>query len=302
MSAVPSDASSPTANAPRLCPACGASSPGGRFCADCGAPFEGALCAACRSSLTAGARFCHRCGTAVGAPAPSTHTAGTSHIVPWAVTSIALFALVGLVVGRNLRLGMGAMGGSAEQTAGASPVDQAVAGDAPFTPGAAAPGDGGGAGDAGPGGVIRAPDISAMSPRDRADHLYDRVMRLAQEGKTDSVEFFSPMVMSAYAMMAPLDADAHYDLGRIGDVTGVNALARAEADTILRRNPTHLLGLALAARAASSANRSSAARAYYRRLLDAAPAELAKQLPEYTRHHNDIEAALAEARKMGISS
>lgn len=216
------------------------------------------------------------------------------------MTSIALFALVGLVVGRNVRLGMSGTGGGAtpEQTADASSVDQGAAGDAPFAPGAgAAPGNADD-NDAGPGGVVRAPDISAMSPRDRADRLYDRVMRLAQEGKTDSVEFFSPMVMSAYAMIAPLDADGHYDLGRIGDVTGVNALARAEADTILRSSPTHLLGLALAARAATAANRSAAARAYYRRLLDAAPSELAKQLPEYSRHRNDIETALAEARKL----
>ena len=71
---------------------------------------------------------------------------------------------------------------------------------------------------------------------------------LDEEGKRDSVEFFAPMVMAAYRMLGPLDLDQHYDLGRIGEVTGGGTLARAEADTILRADPTHLLGLALAAR------------------------------------------------------
>ena len=99
-----------------------------------------------------------------------------------------------------------------------------------------------------------------MSPRERADRLYDRVMRLNEEGKTDSVDFFAPMVTSAYQMLGTLDLDQHYDLGRVGEVTGAAPLARAEADTILRADPTHLLGLALAARVATDAHQDAAAR------------------------------------------
>jgi hypothetical protein len=106
--------------------------------------------------------------------------------------------------------------------------------------------------------------------------------------------------MSAYQMIGTLNADQHYDLGRIGEVTGVTDLARAEADTILKTDPTHLLGLALAAHAATAANQPAAARQFYRRLLAAAPGETAKALPEYGRHRNDIDAAIAEGKKMGI--
>jgi len=36
----------------------------------------------------------------------------------------------------------------------------------------------------------RAPDISSLSPQERADRLYNRVMLLATQGKADSVQFF----------------------------------------------------------------------------------------------------------------
>lgn len=270
----------------RQCGSCGATSSGGRFCPECGAPFEGALCAACRSSLTTGAKFCHRCGSAVGAAPP--WDARGSATLPWAIASIALVALIALVAGRNF--GVGFNRSTAAPQPEAATAGQPVTGDAPFANANAG-------GDAG---VVRAPDISSMSPGERADRLFDRVMRLKEEGKQDSVEFFAPMVMSAYQMMGPLNADQHYDLGRIGEVTGVNGLARAEADTILKTDPTHLLGLALAAHAATAAKQPAAARQFYRRLLVAAPGETAKALPEYARHRNDIDAAIAEGKKMGI--
>ena len=50
-----------------------------------------------------------------------------------------------------------------------------------------------GAGAAGAAGAGRAPDLSQMSPRDIADRLFDRVMRLSSEGKVDSAQFFATM-------------------------------------------------------------------------------------------------------------
>jgi Double zinc ribbon len=255
-------------SAPGACPTCNAPSTGGRFCSSCGAPFEGALCAACRSLLSAGAKFCHRCGTAVGAR-PSDPRISAS--LPWAVASIAVVALIALVAGRSV----GARRIAAAQAAPApAATDDTTQQEAP----------------------VRAPDISSLSPAERADRLYDRVMRLHSEGKDDSVKFFSPMVLNAYQMLGPLDADQHYDLGRIGEVLGMGDLARAEADTILKGQPTHLLGLTLAARAAVLDKQPSRARDYYKRLLAAEPAERRRALPEYDRHRDDIDAALATAR------
>ena len=77
-----------------------------------------------------------------------------------------------------------------------------------------------------------------MSPQERADRLYDRVMRLAEEGKRDSVEFFAPMVVAAYGMLGPLNADSHYDLGRIGEVTGAGGLRARKPTRSCARSPT----------------------------------------------------------------
>jgi hypothetical protein len=142
-----------------------------------------------------------------------------------------------------------------------------------------------------------APDISSLSPKERADRLFDRVMRLSSEGKTDSVQFFAPMALSVYQNLGPLDADLRYDFGRVAEVAGAQEIARAQADSILAADSTHLLGLVLAGRAAQLRGDSAAARTFARRLLAAEPSESAKRLPEYERHQGDILEALAEARR-----
>ncbi|HEX6965542.1 MAG TPA: zinc ribbon domain-containing protein [Gemmatimonadaceae bacterium] len=259
------------------CPNCKAAA-SGRFCASCGAPLEGALCSGCGSSLTPGAKFCHRCGTAVGA-APTTSAAqhtGFASALPWAVAGIALVALIALVAGQRFNARPAPSAASASAGADAP---NALAGTAPGAMG------------------LRAPDISAMSPRERADRLYDRIMTLDAQGKTDSVQFFAQMAVAAYQMLPEQDADSHYDLGRIAEVAGVPSVASAQADTILQKDPTHLLGLILAAQSARAQGNAAQARTYETKFLAALPAEQKKNLPEYQRHRNDIEAAAAEARK-----
>ena len=234
-----------------------------------------AICAGCRSLLTPGARFCHRCGTAVGTRplAAAEPPRSIASALPWGVAAIALLALVGLLAGQRFG-GSRAPGANAQVT------------DAPFASGSA-PSDG----------ATRAPDISNLSPRERADRLFDRVMRLSSEGKTDSVQFFAPMALSVYQNLGPLDADLRYDFGRVAEVAGAAGIARAQADSILAADSTHLLGLVLAVRAAQLRGDSSAVRGFTRRLLAAEPSESAKKLPEYERHQGDILEALAEARR-----
>jgi len=150
---------------------------------------------------------------------------------------------------------------------------------------------------------IRAPDISSLSPQERADRLYNRVMLLASQGKVDSVLFFAPMALTAYQMLAPLNADQRYDMGRIGEVAGAIPLARAQADTILRENPNHLLGLILEARLATLAGDSTRLRSYERRLINAEKTEATRKRDEYVRHQDDIANALQQARKsLGVKS
>jgi hypothetical protein len=122
-------------------------------------------------------------------------------------------------------------------------------------------------------------------------------MRLSSEGKTDSIRFFAPMALSVYQSLGPLDADLRYDYGRVAEAAGAVEVARAQADTILRADSTHLLGLVLGVRAAQLRGDTVAVRTYSRRLIAAEPSESAKQLPEYQRHQGDILDALAEARR-----
>jgi hypothetical protein len=144
---------------------------------------------------------------------------------------------------------------------------------------------------------VRAPDISSLSPQERADRLYNRVMTLATQGKTDSVQFFAPMAIQAYLMVEPLNADQRYDMGRIGEVAGALPLAKAQADSILLQNPNHLLGLILEARLAVLAGDTANLHTYERRLIAAEKPEMAKKREEYLRHQDDISNALQQARK-----
>jgi hypothetical protein len=269
-------ASSPTPNpttaaaeATTRCAACGASSTG-KFCSNCGAPLVGAMCGACGAPLSPGAKFCHRCGTPAGAGGRADSRA-FSNALPWSVAAIALVALIALVAGQRF--------GRARAEASQQPAAE----EAP---------PGGGSGAAG----TRPPDISNISPADAAVRLYNRVMGAHERGRADSVQLFAPMAIAAYEMIDKLDLDQRYDLGRIAAVSGDEPRARAQADTILAQQPTHLLGLILAGNAARMRKDTNAERTYYDRLAGAAPAERAKQLPEYITHENDIKIALDAKR------
>src|SRR5260370_38607598 len=73
-------------------------------------------------------------------------------------------------------------------------------------------------------------------------------MRLAEERKNDSVQFFLPMALQTYGQLPALDNDARYHIGVLDLAGGDAAGALAEADTIVRNTPTHLFALRLRAR------------------------------------------------------
>ena len=274
----------PASAKPTPCPNCGELA-SGRFCSSCGTPLGGVACGACGAELAPGAKFCHKCGTPIALPgaaaAPGAPTGAGAppaggapaktggDALPWAVAGIAFLALVAVFAGQSLaRSGPNAGAESAGAPAG------------------------GAMSSMGP-----APDISQMSPEERASRLYDRMMSAFEAGHMDTVQMFAPMATAAYEMLPSMTLDDRYDLGRLGEISGAYPLAAAEADTILQQHPNHLLGLILAAQAAHSQNQSAAEKKYLDRLVKAAPAEQAKKLPEYQQHDNDIKAALAQARK-----
>ncbi|MGK2963201.1 MAG: double zinc ribbon domain-containing protein [Gemmatimonadaceae bacterium] len=255
-----------------VCRVC--STPGsGRFCASCGASLESSTCAGCGGAIEAGAKFCHNCGRPVGRGRSETADPGRSRSsrLPWVVAGVAIIALIAY-------FGGGAYGGRN------APAPQTAL-------------DGLGLPGAGREAPVRGPDISQLTPQESADRLYNRVMLLAQQGKADSVLFFAPMAISAYEMMSPLNADQRYDIGHIAEVAGAIPMAKAQADTILAGNPTHLLGLILGARVASLDKNETARRAFDSRILSVYDAEMAKGLPEYERHADEIARAVSEARR-----
>ncbi|HEY0928592.1 MAG TPA: zinc-ribbon domain-containing protein [Gemmatimonas sp.] len=247
---------------------------------------SGGFCAACGAALSAGAKFCHRCGTPAGEGAGPTRPGNAASggaapgsaasVLPWGVAFVALLALVAMFAGRNF----GAAKGSGIDGSSNSLPTQAVDGPAM-----------GGAG-AGP-----APNIGDLSPSERANRLYQRMMTYVQDGKVDSVAFFAPMAMASHEMLESPTADERYHHGRIAEVTGNAAVTRAQADTILKASPDDLLGLLLAARGARMDNDTKAAAGFDKRLLDALQVQLASERPDYQMHRGEIDRAVEEARR-----
>jgi hypothetical protein len=146
------------------------------------------------------------------------------------------------------------------------------------------------------------PDISQMSPEERATRLYNRVMTLHTQGKADSAEFFLPMALQAYAMLPALDVDGRYHIGVL-DLTGGNtAAALAQADTIRRTVPTHLFGFMLRARALELQHDTSGARRAYRDFLASEAAERARRRPEYGEHAQNLDAFHSQATEVTAGS
>ena len=216
------------------------------------------FCAECGTELLTDAAFCHNCGVPVGgrpAPAPP----GLSPTLKWGVPAAAIVALVVLSLFR-----MGATDASREATTATS-LSAAPAG---------------------------APDISSMSPTERADRLFNRVMRLWSEGKADSAAFFAPMALSAFEGIAPMTAHVRYDVGLVALIAGDLERASAESDSILAARENHLLGLVLAARVADARGDVAAGNALRARLAKAERSERASGLQEYQDHAADIDAAV----------
>lgn len=222
------------------------------------------FCENCGAALNESARFCHACGTGVAGavPARSAEGGGMMRLLPFVLSLLAV-TLVGYQLARS-----GKSSGAPSQ---------------PLVP---------------VGRASNAPDLSSMNGDEQADRLFNRVIRLSTEGKTDSVAFFAPMAVGAVNALAPLDNHRHYDLGLVLLVSGDPQTARTHADAILQQRANHLLGLALGIRVAEATKDAARAASLRKQLLSSESTELAAKLPEYTLHGDDIKEAvrLAHAR------
>lgn len=232
------------------CAACGIPL-SGPFCSHCGAPAESGACLACKARLSPGARFCHRCGVPAGpvaAPARRERTA-------WVIAGTAVLLALLVVVWR-------------------------AGGARPTVP------DMGNAGNIGGGAlpVGRAPDISALSPRQRFDRLYERVVRAAEAGDTITVVQFAPMALGAYALLDTVNADARYHAAMIQLAGGDAAAALALADTIEANAPEHLFAEIVRGEVADRRNDTAGLARAYQRFLDHYGREMQAGRIEYEEH------------------
>ena len=222
------------------------------------------FCPSCGASFTPGARFCPGCGRAFGGVA-----VGRTDRVPWL---IAGGALAGMLV---LLLLLTARGARTE---------------APPAAGMVAP--------SGETGAV-APDISQLSPKERFDRLYNRVMQAAQSGDQATMSRFMPMALGAYEMLDSVDADARYHAALLrvhnGDVEG----SRALGDSILTGQPGHLLGYVVLGTTARWRKDDAALTEAYREFLGHYDAEMKVGRPEYREHGASIEGFRREAQGKG---
>ncbi len=210
---------------------------------------------------------CHACGAQLSATARFCHKCGATVAtaqgtgwragLPWALAGAALGALVAVALMRGT--------GRKESDTLAGPIG------------------------------IRAPDISQLSPEERASRLFNRVMILAEAGKRDSVQFFLPMALGAYAQLPNLDADARYHLGLLLLAGGNVAAALAQADTIQRAVPNHLFIYILRAHAYEALGNAGQEQRAYADFLRHEQAELALQRPEYDDHREALTNFHSEA-------
>lgn len=214
-------------------------------------------CPSCGAVPPAGSNFCHRCGAALDGAAASRRHPGyaSAPIYAVAVLSVVSVTLAAALLTRPHR---------GEPTA--PPAENAVA----TMPSAAV-------------------DLSAMTPRQAADRLFNRVMSASERGDSGEATRFAPMAVSAYGRVAKLDADARYHLGLLYLVLEEFENARIQIDALKQAVPQHLLALLLEHELASRTGDAGTAARATAEFAAAHDAELAMARPEYEAHRSSIE-------------
>ncbi|HVM44039.1 MAG TPA: zinc ribbon domain-containing protein [Gemmatimonadales bacterium] len=256
------------------CPSCGAET-SGKFCSECGAPLAPSACRSCGAKLSARAKFCPECGTPVAGAARGARSAagGTprNDRMAWYVAGVCVLALLVVVVIVVAKKSGAPPAGAAATAAGAPPTGERAT-----------------------------TDLSAMTPREAADRLYNRIMTANEAGDTAQVNFFAPMALQAYANLGgDLDADARLHLGLVQLAIGATVAAAAEGDTILQKTPSHLFGWLLKARAAEAQGDAARAKRAYESFMKNYDAEMAKKRPEYQEHAQMLQDTRNRAQRAG---
>ncbi len=262
------------------CKSCGADA-SGNFCAECGAPLGGGpgTCSGCGAPLAREALYCSECGAHA---APTPHKPLSARL-PW-IASAAALVLFSVVIAVLVQRGSGPRAEGMPPTGGIDVGAPAEGGGAPAAAGSPAAG------------MPSAQELAAMTPRERADRLFERAMTEHEGGEGfERALFFADMALQAYGAVPPadLDADARFHVGLLQLLRGETEAASSTADEILTAAPDHLLGLILSIRVAEFAGSSETAddlRARMREVVRVAGG--VPPLDEYVAHRRLIDREL----------
>jgi hypothetical protein len=246
-----------TATPADICASCGASVTGS-FCGRCGAKVGPRSCARCQAILTDRARFCHRCGTrAAGGSGQADER--TPWIFAFAGSFVVIVFLVLFVVRGHSAPAVPDMANTGSPVARGGPAAQPSGGGTP-------------------------PDISRMSPEERFNRLYDRVIGAAEQGDTATALRFSPMALMAYQQLDQVTTDARYHAAMVHLTRGEVKEAAALADTILTTSPGHLFGFMIRGEVAKAQHQTAPLRQAEIEFLKHYQGELKTGRPEYDEH------------------
>jgi hypothetical protein len=232
---------------------------GFRHCPSCGTALHG--------------RFCSACGEASDQPGPGVRRIPWSYVIGGGLAALAA-AVVMIQAGPDVAGTVPAPISSAPPLAALAPSGTARL-DVEGTP----------------------PDLSAMTPRERFDRLFDRVMRASEGGDAATVTTFSPMALAAYAMLDTPDIDARFHAGLVRIATGDMAGASTLADSIVAELPGHLFGSLLKGRIAELTKDPAALSAARQAFLTAYPAETTARRPEYDGHKAVLDRFFQESSR-----
>jgi hypothetical protein len=134
-----------------------------------------------------------------------------------------------------------------------------------------------------------------MSPKERYDRLYNRVMRAAESGDQATVERFTPMTVMAFQQLDSIDADARFHMAMLLLHTGKVPGAEAEADSILKFSPGHLFGYMIRGAAARWNKDAAALKKAQDEFLVRYDTEMKAKRPEYGEHERAVSDFRASA-------
>jgi hypothetical protein len=209
-----------------------------------------ANCPRCGQPVKPGTRFCSSCGAQL-AQQPVT-PASLVRYAPWILTGVLGLVLVVLLAKTPSRQ---AAEPPSRQSAETSPP----------------------------------PDISNLTPAQRFERLYQRVITAAQSGDQATVNQFMPMATAAFGMLDTITVDARYHMAMLELHVGDMNAAQAQADTIRKGDPDHLFSYVISAAVGRFRKDDRSRDAAYREFMKRYDREIATKKPEYTEHQSMLD-------------